>query len=74
MPRIYTSASEPIDFCKHCFPPEDEAEETYGDVAKTGRGPDERWNCFGWDAAHPPYEGEHYLCEDCGVLLAEEDN
>jgi hypothetical protein len=27
--RIYTSSSDPLDFCKSCAPDEDEAEELY---------------------------------------------
>lgn len=74
MPRIYDSASNPIDFCKHCFPDETEAEEVYGDVAKTGEGPDDRGNCFGYEAEHPPYDGEEYDCEECGKRLTGEDD
>jgi hypothetical protein len=37
--RIYTSCSDPIDFCKGCAPDEDEAIERYGNV---GDGPDGR--------------------------------
>ena len=73
MPRIFTSASDPIDFCRHCFPSEKSA-------AKDSRfnndeeGPDGRGNCFGWDAEHPPYEGEDYKCHDCRSELTEQDN
>ena len=45
MPRIYDSASNPLDFCKHCFPKEVAAEKRYGNVAKTEEGPDNRGNC-----------------------------
>lgn len=71
MPRIYTSASDPVDYCKICFPSEPIAEKKYGSV---GDGPDGRGNCFGWDAEHPDYEGEQYHCVRCGGLLTEEDN
>lgn len=59
--RIYTSCSDPIDFCKNCFPDADEGEERYGDV---GDGPDGRGNCYDYDcydydSDHPPYEGEY---------------
>jgi len=33
MPRIYDSASDPLDFCKRCFPSEKTAEVRYGNVA-----------------------------------------
>lgn len=71
MPRIYTSASDPVDFCKDCFPDEAEAEARFGDV---GDGPDGRGNCFGWECAHPPYAGEDYTCEDCGCELKGRDD
>lgn len=68
--RIYTSCSDPIDFCKHCFPDANKAEERYGDV---GDGPDGRGNCYDYDSDHPPYEGEGYTCEECGRELTDED-
>lgn len=71
MPRIYNSLSEPIDFCKKCFPSEAEAEEDYGNL---GDGPDGRGNCFGYDCEHPDYSGEDYECENCGKLLFNNDN
>jgi len=79
MPRIYTSASDPIDFCKQCFPDEDDAIERYGNV---GDGPDGRGNCFEYEAEHPPYEdhpsfddGESaYQCEECCEALTSNDN
>jgi hypothetical protein len=74
MPRIYNSASEPLDFCMGCFPSEAEAEEEYGNVAKTGEGPDGRGNCFGYEAEHPEYENEGYTCEQCGRTLTSLDN
>jgi hypothetical protein len=74
MPRIYDSASNPLDFCKRHFPSEKNAEKLYGDVAKTGEGPDGRGNCFGWDAEHPDYEGEDYQCVRCRKNLNETDN
>jgi hypothetical protein len=74
MPRIYDSASDPIDFCKRCYPTEQVAFAVYGDEKKTGEGPDGRGNCFGYDAEHPPYEDEEYDCTDCGKRLKERDN
>lgn len=72
MPRIYTSASDPLDFCRHCFPSTEEAAfDEYGDL---GDGPDGRGNCFGYDAEHPDYENECYLCHICGVPLGYFDN
>lgn len=50
MPRIYTSASDPIDFCQACFPTEEEALRMYGNV---GDGPDDRGNCFSYNEEHP---------------------
>lgn len=72
MPRIRTSCSDPIDFCRSCFPSEDDAEEEYGDV---GEGPDGRGNCFAYEDEHPPYEDdEYYRCATCDVRLTERDN
>jgi len=71
MPRIYNSASEPLDFCKECFPPEDEATELYGNV---GDGPDNRGNCFDYDSDHPMYGGLDYTCETCGKELTDDEN
>lgn len=71
MPRIYTSASDPIDFCKKCFPTEAIAEVRYGNV---GNGPDDRGNCFGYDEDHPDYAGEDYKCEQCRKRLTDRDN
>jgi len=71
MPRVYSSCSDPHDFCRACFPTEAEAEERYGDV---GDGPDGRGNCFGWDAEHPPYDGTGYRCTDCRAELGDDDD
>lgn len=71
MPRIRTSQSDPLDFCKQCFPNEADAMELYYNL---GDGPDERGNCFGYEDDHPAYECENYTCEKCGRLLKEEDN
>lgn len=72
MPRIYTSANDPLDFCRKCFPKtEDAAKEEFGDV---GEGPDGRGNCFDYDAFHPDYEGLGYKCCSCRKELTEEDD
>ncbi len=71
MPRIYTSTSDPLDFCQRCFPGEETAKKRY---ANLGDGPDGRGNCFDWNSDHPPYEGEDYQCEKCRRLLTELDN
>lgn len=70
MPRIYDGHSDPFDFCKRCFPSEEEALAAYG----AGEGPDGRGNCFGWNAEHPDYQGEKYRCCSCGRLLRDGDN
>lgn len=70
MPRIRTSANDPLDFCQNCFPDEGWAIEEYGDV---GNGPDDRGNCFVYDDDHPPYENEDYKCCKCGEQLTEYD-
>lgn len=66
--RIYTSNSDPLDFCKKCFPSEQEAVERY---AGLGDGPDGRGNCFGYDDEHPDYDEEGYRCEQCRVELTD---
>jgi hypothetical protein len=75
MPRIYTSESDPLDFCKKCweleFPTEEEAFARFG---KLGDGPDERGNCFGYECEHPAYEDEGYECEECKAKLTAKDN
>lgn len=71
MPRIYTSANDPIDFCKKHFPSEADAEEKYGNV---GDGPDGRGNCFAHDAEHPDYGGNGYRCAECRRELTDRDN
>ncbi len=71
MPRIYTSANDPLDFCYGCFPKSEKAaKEEY-----TGAdGPDGRGDCFAYDAEHPGYANEDYKCCECGKELAEEDD
>lgn len=71
MPRVYASDNDPLDFCRRCYPLEREAEELYG---RCGDGPDGRGNCFGFDAEHPPYEGEDYICQRCGARLRAKDD
>jgi hypothetical protein len=71
MPRIYDSRSDPYDFCFSCFPDNNEAEERF---MNNGDGPDERGNCYGYDAEHPAYRNENYKCEDCDKLLDDEDD
>lgn len=71
MPRVYASNNDPYDFCRRCFPTEARAEAEYGNL---GDGPDDRENCFGWNAEHPDYEDETYCCDDCGRQLKAADN
>jgi len=68
MPRIYTSASDPVDFCHKCFPSPLAASDRY---KRVGDGPDGRGNCYGYDAEHPSYDGEGYTCEMCGKTLTD---
>lgn len=74
MPRIYNSASDPLDFCNECFPDEVEAEEEYGNTDITGEGPDGRGNCYGYDEDHPSYSDTDYCCESCRKPLTDADN
>lgn len=71
MPRIYDSASNPHDFCRAHFPTEVEARCSFFDV---GDGPDDRGNCFGYEAEHPDYDGEDYQCCVCRKTLDRRDN
>ena len=73
MPRIYSSCSEPIDFCNDCYPTEDEAQEEYG-LDVVGEGPDGRGDCFDYDADHPDYWDTDYTCETCGKALESIDD
>ena len=71
MPRIYNGDSDPVDFCKRCFPKTEAiAKVKYGE----GEGPDERGNCFSYDAEHPSYNETDYKCEICGKDLHECDD
>lgn len=69
--RIYTSQSDPLDFCKRHAPGEALARKRY---ANLGDGPDGRGNCFGYDQDHPDYDGEAYTCHTCGCRLTGRDN
>ena len=73
MPRLFTSTSEPVDFCSRHFPGERLAEDRFGNL---GDGPDGRGNCFAYDADHPPYEDQYpeYRCATCRAKLGEKDN
>lgn len=76
MPRIYTSTSDPVDFCRRHFPlSEEHAFEKYGHL---GDGPDGRGNCFGYDEDHPDYEADRfafpYRCAVCQRVLRDADN
>jgi len=71
MPRIYTSTSDPIDFCYKCFPNETAAHNRYYYL---GPGPDGRGNCYEYNADHPPYEECDYTCEKCFAPLKARDN
>jgi hypothetical protein len=71
MPRIYTSQSDPLDFCRVHFPNEKNAEARFG---KLGDGPDERGNCFAYDAEHPSYDETDYRCHSCRRRLSDKDN
>lgn len=73
--RIYTSESDPIDFCRKHMPSEEKAFEMYGNL---GDGPDGRGNCFSYDDEHPDYEDlgydrNPYRCSVCGCRLTEKD-
>lgn len=69
--RIYTSESIPVDFCRDCFPSEQEAIIEFGNQ---GDGPDDRGNCFSYDEEHPEYGETDYKCHRCGDELTDTDN
>lgn len=74
MPRLYTSASDPVDFCKAHFPSEAAARQRFGSV---GDGPDGRGNCFSYDDEHPDYAdsaADPYTCHKCRKPLTDNDN
>jgi len=71
MPRIYTSQSDPLDFCIDDFP-KTEAD-AFGWYGYLGDGPDGRGNCFSWDDDHPDYdEDEMYHCHICKKRLVQD--
>ncbi len=72
MPRIYTSASDPIDLCVAHYPKTEAI--AFSRFGHEGDGPDGRGNCFGYEAEHPPYENENYRCYTCHKKLTEMDN
>lgn len=67
VPRIYTSESNPVDYCRPCFPKSEE--KAFALHGHDGDGPDGRGNCFAYDAEHPDYEGGEYTCVLCGEKL-----
>ncbi len=67
MPRIYDSASEPVDFCKKHFPTTEE--KAFAKFGNVGDGPDGRGNCFGYDDPHPDYTDDMYKCHTCKKKL-----
>ena len=69
--RIYTSESNPVDFCRVCSPSEEEAIIEFGNQ---GDGPDDRGNCFSYDEEHPDYDETDYVCHSCGEELTGKDN
>lgn len=67
MPRIYDSESNPVDYCYKCFPKT--KAKAYA-IHGGGEGPDDRGDCFSYDAEHPDYGWcEDYECEKCGKVL-----
>jgi len=72
MPRIYTSASDPIDFCRKCFPKTEKAARSKYGGGDTG--PDDRGDCFSYNDDHPSYRDSDYRCHVCRVVLTEKDH
>lgn len=68
--RVYTSANDPLDFCKRCTPTQIQALARYGSI---GDGPNARGNCFAYDEDHPDYLDSGYRCEHCKRELADDD-
>jgi hypothetical protein len=60
-----------MDFCQRCWPGLATALKRYNAL---GDGPDDRGNCFDYDASHPDYDGEDYVCYKCGRRLTEKDD
>lgn len=71
MPRITTSNSDALDFCRSCTPSKKEAHEKYSNL---GDGPDDRGNCYCYDDEHPAYQDEDYRCECCNRYLTKRDD
>ncbi len=69
--RIIKSNNDSVDFCIGCFPEEIDAHHEFGDV---GNGPDNRGNCYIYDADHPLYEDTDYVCFYCKESLIDLDN
>ena len=46
--------------------------DAWEDYGNRGDGPDDRGNCFGWNAEHPSYDDDEvYKCSSCGARLIE---
>lgn len=72
MPRIYTSESYPVDYCRKCFPRTEAT--AFAIHGHDGDGPDGRGNCFAYNCEHPDYEGDIlYYCSQCGKNLGARD-
>jgi len=69
MPRICTSGNESLDFCMKCMPSEKQAIRQYD---TSDEGPDDRGNCFSYDAEHPDYD-HSYTCVICNSPLEDWD-
>ena len=78
MPRIYTSQSNPLDFCQKHFPKtESAARDKYGNLGDgLIAGTDNRGNCFGYDVEHPSYDDDYSRCHvlTCRKLLTGKDD
>ena len=75
MPRIYDSASNPVDYCRRCFPKTEKvAQALHGIESGAGEGPDERGDCFDFNADHPDYDSWQYACDECGKRLNRADD
>jgi len=68
MPRIYDSESNPVDYCRRCFP---KTEAKAYAIHGGGEGPDDRGDCFAYDAEHPDYadDPDMYRCYVCNKEL-----
>jgi hypothetical protein len=74
MPRIYASNSDPIDYCRRCFPQDYALGYVLHGLVETGAGPDGRGDCFGYDCDHPEYTDTDYDCHKCGKRLTSADD